>query len=108
MARGARIVGPAVAAGLVPGTRSMGEGVDLAGAGEVDTDDHLRVATAGEPDPLDPSRHQRLLLLPHPRERPRHAGPARRQPRRGARWAAVCWRCTWAGARPTRPPLEQR
>ncbi len=41
MARGARIVAVGSAVRRAPGTGSAGEGVDLAGAGDVDTDDHL-------------------------------------------------------------------
>ncbi|MEF3120787.1 ABC transporter substrate-binding protein [Kocuria flava] len=54
MARGARTAALASALGLVLAGCSAGEGVDLAGAGEVDTEDYLEVAIAGEPDQLDP------------------------------------------------------
>ena len=54
MARGARTAALAAALGLVLAGCSAGEGVDLAGAGEVDTEGYLEVAIAGEPDQLDP------------------------------------------------------
>ncbi|MCD1146051.1 ABC transporter substrate-binding protein [Kocuria sp. LUK] len=54
MARGARTAALASALGLVLAGCSAGEGVDLAGAGEVDTEGYLEVAIAGEPDQLDP------------------------------------------------------
>jgi peptide/nickel transport system substrate-binding protein len=54
MARGARIVAWVAALCLALSACSVGEGVDLAGAGEIDTDDYLKVAIAGQPDQLDP------------------------------------------------------
>src|SRR5690606_22883302 len=54
MARGARIAALGSAVCLALGACSAGEGVDLAGAGDLDTDGYLEVAIAGEPDQLDP------------------------------------------------------
>ena len=54
MARGARIAALGSAVCLALGACSAGEGVDLAGAGDLDTDGSLEVAIAGEPDQLDP------------------------------------------------------